>query len=121
MTPGRKDLIWIRFITNEMENFLFSENGHVDRSICDGALLTFIVRRWHHIFECQSVADVNPLFNQQGKPDHSHVTADVPCRRWCDLSADLLIALEVWKGCGMPLRETGYGGGVMVLWTGGEV
>jgi hypothetical protein len=35
---------------------------------------------------------MNPVFNQQGKSDHHHVTADVPCRRrWCDLSADLLI------------------------------
>jgi hypothetical protein len=34
---------------------------------------------------------------------------------WCDLSVDLLIVMEGWKGCGRPLRETG-GGGVMALW-----
>jgi hypothetical protein len=62
---------------------------------------------------------MNPVFNQQGKSDHHHVTADVPYRsRWCDLSADLLIVMEVWKGCGKPLRETGRGG-VIALWDGG--
>jgi len=41
---------------------------------------------------------MDPLFNQQLRANRitttTNVTADVPCRRWCDLSADLLI---VWK------------------------
>ena len=127
MIPGRKDLIRIRFVTNEMENFLFlGTDTFAGVAVTEPFWVRFVNGDSVSEMGCQSVADVNPLFNHPARANRitSPPTSPPMCRAvagailaWIFLSYGTLEGMRNAS----PTDRTWWCGGVMATMGGARL